>query len=153
MCGSIILLSHMHSRELDLRFITVGHKEVASTGHVMLIDEVAFLQYLNHVISLSFLFAAALFQASGASMMNRLWAGLPRNSYSIPSTFKYFRLLKSMQTNSGSHSTVISIGNWSCFGGVNNPGRGTVCSTEFTAEAKNEWTSISSMHPNGQIYL
>ena len=110
-------------------------------GHILLIDEVSFLQYLNHVTSLNFLVTAALFQGSGAGMMNRLRAGLPRNSYSIPSTFKYFRLLKNMQTNSGSHSTVILIYNRSCFCGVNKPERGTVCSSQFTAEAKNEWTS------------
>ena len=153
MCRSIIPLSHTHSWQLDLRFITVGRREVTSVGHVMLIDEVAFLQYLNHVLSLNFLIATALFQAPGAGIMNRLPAGLPRSCYSIHSTFKYFRLLKITQTNSGSHPTVISIGNWSSFGGVNKPGRGTVCSSQFTAEAKNERTSIFSMHHNGQIYL
>ena len=85
--------------------------------------------------------------------MNRLRAGLPRNFYSIPSTFKYFRLLKSTQTNSGYHPTVISIGNRGSFSGVNKPGRGTVCQSQFTAEAKTERNSISSMRPNVQIYL
>ena len=66
---------------------------------------------------------------------------------------QHFRLLKSMQTNSGCHPTVISIGNQHSFGGVNEPGHGTVCSSQFTAEAKNERTSISSMRPNGQIYF
>jgi hypothetical protein len=66
---------------------------------------------------------------------------------------QHFRLLKSMQTISGSHPTVISIGNQDSFGGLNEPGRGTVCSSQFTAEAKNERTSISSMRPNGQIYV
>jgi hypothetical protein len=85
--------------------------------------------------------------------MNRLRVQLPRNYYSIPSTFKYFRLLKSMQTNSGSHPTVVSLGNRGSFGGVNKPGRGTVCSSQFTAEVKNERNSISSMRLNGQIYI
>ena len=85
--------------------------------------------------------------------MNRIRAGRPRNCYSIPSTFRYFRLLKSIQTNSGSHPTVISIGNRVSFGGVNKPERGNICLSQFTAEAKNERTSISSMRPKGKIYI
>jgi DNA-binding sugar fermentation-stimulating protein len=84
--------------------------------------------------------------------MNRLRAGLPRNCYLIPSAFKYIRFLKGMQTNSGYDPTVIIV-NQGSFGGVNKPGRGTVCSSQFTSEAKNERTSISSMRHNGHIYL
>jgi hypothetical protein len=86
-------------------------------------------------------------------LINRLQAVIPRTSYSTPGLFKYFRLLISMQTNSVSHPTVMSVGNRSYFSRVNKSARGTVCSSQFTAEAKIEWNSISSMHPNGEIYL